>query len=217
MALADRLQEFPIFKGFKAEDLQMLASLMEEVVFQDKENIVSNKMETTHLYFLLDGRAKIYKVVEGQISTLTILEKDDVFGEVSFIDQMVRSASVNALGDCTVAILKIEHLEIIKRQAPAFGMDLLLALMKELTRKFRSVSEGLDIKSSEFAIQELIASGQTVKVTTKSGLEYLCTIKASDPSQVQPMLKIGLPSGQMLIIPFHEVKALIFPNKNGTY
>ncbi len=217
MALADRLQNFPVFSGFKMEDMNMLASLMEEVEYEPKELIVGEKQETTHLYFLLSGRAQIYKMSSGQVNILTVLEKNDLFGEVSFVDRQVRSACVSALDKCSVAILKLEHFDVIKKQAPAFGMDLLMALMKELTRRFRAVNEGLDIKSPEYVIQELILSGQQVMVNTKSGQEYICIVKASDRSQSLPMLKIGIQSGQTLMIPFHEIKAIVFPNKFGKY
>ncbi|HNV72505.1 MAG TPA: cyclic nucleotide-binding domain-containing protein, partial [Candidatus Ozemobacteraceae bacterium] len=199
------------------EDMNMLASLMEEVEYEPKELIVGEKQETTHLYFLLSGRAQIYKMSSGQVNILTVLEKNDLFGEVSFVDRQVRSACVSALDKCSVAILKLEHFDVIKKQAPAFGMDLLMALMKELTRRFRAVNEGLDIKSPEYVIQELILSGQQVMVNTKSGQEYICIVKASDRSQSLPMLKIGIQSGQTLMIPFHEIKAIVFPNKFGKY
>lgn len=216
MLTGQRLAQFS-FLPFPEEKLNMLASLMEIEEFKDKDVILSEENQTFSLYLILKGKVQIYKANSGFLSILSILEQNDLFGEVAFVDHKCRSACAAAIGKVTVAVFKADHFDIIKKQDPSLGMDFLFHLMRELTRKFRAVNEGLDIKSPEHTIQELITSGNQIMLTTKTGLDYYCTIKAADRTNQQiPFLKIEV-KDQILLIPFHEIKAIVFPNKYGKF
>ncbi len=217
MSLQEQLGQNRIFEGFSQDDLGMLASLMEEMKYQDGELILSETAEpSSNIFFILSGKVQIFKHVSGIINILTVLDKNDIFGEVAFVDRKMRSASAKALGPVTLALLRYEHFNIIKKQAPALGMDFLMCLMGELTRKFRAVNEGLDIKSPEYAMQELVSSSQQVMVTTKGGGEYTCTIVSADRSPHNPFMKLDV-KGQTILLPLHEVKSIIFPNRYGKF
>ena len=77
------------------------------------------------MYFILNGRVNIYRAIVGTSNFITILEKNDVFGEIAFVDQQYRSASVNALDATTVAKFEYSHFDVIQSQSQVIGIKLL--------------------------------------------------------------------------------------------
>jgi len=179
------------------------------------EVIFNEQSPTTAVYFILHGRVTIYRSLMGYSNFITILEKNDIFGEVAFVDQQTRSAAANALDDTQVAKFNYDHFDIIQKQSPVIGMKLLKALMKELTQKFRAVNAGIDLKSSEQTISELISSKQKVKISTEN-TEYICAIMYADKTGVNPFVKIDL-NGQTILIPFSQIRSIALPNKYGKF
>lgn len=215
MSLTDKLRDNPLFSEFNAEELAGLADLTAEVEYKAGDVIFDEKSPTTAVYFILNGRVNIFKMLHGVSNFLTILEKNDVFGEVSFADHQERSASASALDDAQIAKFAYEHFDVIQQQHPVIGMKLLKALMKELTRKFRAVNAGLDVKSSEQTLYDLITTKQKVKISTNE-TDYICAIMYSDKSGPNPFIKIDL-AGQTVLIPFHQIKSISLPNKYGKF
>ncbi len=215
MAMFEKLRDNPFFAGFAEEELRVLADFTEEQNFKEGEIIFNEQSPTTAVYFILHGRVTIYRSLMGCSNFITILEKNDIFGEVAFVDQQARSAAANALDDTQVAKFNYDHFDVIQKQNPVIGMKLLKALMKELTQKFRAVNAGIDLKSSEQTISELISSKQKVKISTEN-TEYICAIMYADKTGVNPFVKIDL-NGQTILIPFSQIRSIALPNKYGKF
>ncbi|MBF0406894.1 MAG: cyclic nucleotide-binding domain-containing protein [Candidatus Riflebacteria bacterium] len=215
MNLIEKLPELPLFQDFSRDEIKTLAGLMQVIEAKEKEVIFDEKSPTSAVYFILSGRVSIYKMLHGAANFLTILEKGDLFGEVAFVDQKARSASASALDDVKLAKFAYEHFEVIQKQAPVVGMKLVVLLMRELARKFRAVNAGLDLKSLEHTINELIVMKQQVKVTT-SDTEYICSILYFDRVSNNPFLKIDYKS-QTILLPFSQIKSIILPNQYGKF
>ena len=214
MSVYEKFRENDFFDEFDDEELKILADFTEEIKVNEGEVIFNEQSPTTAVYFILFGRISIYRTIMGQSNFLSILEKNDVFGEISFADQQNRSAGAYALDEALVAKLKYDHFDIIQKQNPVIGMKLLKAIMKEITQKFRAVNSGIDLKSSEETIKELILSKQKVKITTDT--EYICSIMYADKSGTNPFVKIDL-SGQTILIPFSQIKSITLPNRYGNF
>lgn len=215
MSVYEKFRENSFFNEFSDDELRILADFTEEQTFAEGEVIFNEQSPTTAVYFILHGRISIYRSLMGHANFLTILEKNDIFGEVSFADQQARSASANALDESVVAKFGYDHFDIIQSQSPVIGMKLLKAIMKEITQKFRAVNSGIDLKSSEQTISELISSKQKVKITTENA-EYICAIMYADKTGANPFVKIDL-SGQTILIPFSQIRSIALPNRFGKF
>jgi len=215
MALHEQLAEFPMFSVFTNDELKTLSEFMQKVTFNEGETIFDEKSPTNAVYFILSGRVNIYKMLHGSVNFLTILDKGDVFGEVAFVDQQARSASTKALDECSLAKFLYEHFDVIQKQAPHIGMKLTIQMMKELSRKFRAVNSGLDLKTLEHTLNELILSKQPVKVST-SDVEYICNILYFDRTTNSPIMKINI-KDQVVLLPFSQIKSITLQNKFGKF
>ncbi len=215
MTMMQNLRDNPFFNDFTDDELHVLSNFTEEQNFHEGETILTEQSPTTAVYFILHGRVTIFRSLMGCSNFLTILEKNDIFGEVAFADQQARSAAANALDDTAVARFNYDHFDVIQKQNPVIGMKLLRSLMRELTQKFRAVNSGIDLKSSEQTISELISTKQKVKITTENA-EYICAIMYADKSGVNPFVKIDL-TGQTILIPFSQIRSIALPNKYGKF
>lgn len=215
MSIANKLRENPMFNEFSSDELESLVTFMEETEFKEGEPIFSEQSPTNAVYFILSGRVNIYRAIVGTSSFITILEKNDVFGEIAFVDQQYRSASANALDATTAARFEYSHFDVIQNQSPILGIKFLKAIIKEITRKFRAVNSNIDLKSSEQTINELILSRQKVKISTDS-TEYICIVMYADKTGVNPLVKIDF-NGQTILIPFSQIRSIALPNKYGKF
>lgn len=215
MAVYEKFRDNPFFRDFSEDELKILADFTEEQSYIEGETIFNEASPTTAVYFILHGRVSIYRALMGHSNFLTILEKNDIFGEVAFADQQARTASASALDDVLVAKFAYEHFDVIQNQSPVIGMKLLKAILREVTQKFRAVNAGIDLKSSEQTISELISTKQRVKITTENA-EYICAIMYADKTGANPFVKIDL-TGQTILIPFSQIRSIALPNRFGKF
>src|SRR5689334_1301795 len=84
----------------KETDLTKLADLCQLERFRRAENIFSESQPGGTLYVVMSGRVKIFgSSSQGRSKTFAYLEPGDFFGEMSLLDDEVRSASASALDD----------------------------------------------------------------------------------------------------------------------
>lgn len=70
-------------------------------VYTNKEHIIRFDKEVEHLFLLIDGRAKIYKIHEnGRRSLIQFLNKGDFIGELSLLDVEEQVKDVQAIDQC---------------------------------------------------------------------------------------------------------------------
>ncbi|MFZ2956019.1 MAG: Crp/Fnr family transcriptional regulator [Candidatus Ozemobacteraceae bacterium] len=215
MSISRDLRDIPFFSGFTKAEAMAIAELMEEKEYQEGEVIFDEKTPHDCLFFILKGRVTIFKEVRGTGNFLTILEKDDLFGEVSFIDAKAPSASAKAIEAVRLGIFTPLQFKKISEANPALGIKFMFQLMRELARRFRIVNEGTDIKSPAQIIADLIQAGAQVRITTQT-TEYICKIVYADKDIINSILKIDI-KGFQILVPFSQVKAISLPNKDGKY
>jgi CRP/FNR family transcriptional regulator, global nitrogen regulator len=107
-----------------------------------------------HLYFLLEGTVRLYKIYgEYKEATTALLREGDVFGELSLEERSCQNAFAEAITDARVAVVRKTILnEMIKRR-PKFALKL-----------FSSFSERL--RQSEEAIESLLDREVSARLAT---------------------------------------------------
>jgi CRP-like cAMP-binding protein len=107
-----------------------------------------------HLYLLLEGTVRLYKIYgEYKEATTALLREGDVFGELSLEERSCQNAFAEAITDARVAVVRKTVLnEMIKRR-PKFALKL-----------FSSFSERL--RQSEEAIESLLDREVSARLAT---------------------------------------------------
>ncbi|MBI4725217.1 MAG: Crp/Fnr family transcriptional regulator [Rhodomicrobium sp.] len=103
-----------------------------------KQIILSNE-ESRDVYLIATGKVRIllYSATQGRQVLFTIIGPYQIFGEISAIDGLPRSATVEAEGHCRFAILTQDQFKHMMHGHPAFCC----AIMRQLTGHIRRLSE----------------------------------------------------------------------------
>lgn len=92
-----------VLRSYFSEEL---LSLAEVFVYEKKEYIVRFDKPLEHLFFMLEGRAKIYKIHEnGRRSLLQFLGSEDFIGELTLLEVEEQVKDVEALDRCVCVAL----------------------------------------------------------------------------------------------------------------
>ena len=88
-------------------------------------------------YVIEEGKILVYLEREGEEVPISLLKKGEIFGEMSLIDNLPRSASVKALEDCVLAVITKDQL-LERFNSSDSLVQLLLKVMMNRVRKNNS-------------------------------------------------------------------------------
>ncbi|XP_022782902.1 cyclic nucleotide-gated cation channel alpha-3-like [Stylophora pistillata] len=120
------LEKAPLFRGLNPGFRRML-SLVIRPVFYMPNQIIANKGDIGHhMFYIHRGRAEI--LCENGNEVFVTLKEGKLFGEVSMVYNLPRSASVRAATPCIVFLLDRVDLNRVLRHYPTVAEQLYIAL-----------------------------------------------------------------------------------------
>lgn len=127
------LKEIPIFQNLSDEHLLIISRGFSINKVKEGEFIFYQSDESTDLYIILDGAVKVCLLdPEGKELVLNIFKKGDFFGELSLLDGKPRSATIIAIKNSIVGILKREQFLTLLKNNPMIAISLLSALVERI-------------------------------------------------------------------------------------
>ncbi|CAB5090524.1 hypothetical protein D3OALGA1CA_884 [Olavius algarvensis associated proteobacterium Delta 3] len=90
-----KLMAIPALRGFETKNLGKVLRLSKIRQYEDGESIIQEGDRDRWLYFLLNGKIRI---VKGGVEIAATEKTGEMFGEMTLIDNISRSASVFAVG-----------------------------------------------------------------------------------------------------------------------
>jgi CRP-like cAMP-binding protein len=127
--LLDSLRKISVFEPFDDEQLHNLLRMSKIRKYKSGELILAEGTSDTWIYFLIYGKAKITKE-DREVTMLS--RRGDIFGEMSFIADSGRSASVYAEGDTVCLATDTFHVEKLKGDAKVAFFYVLYRIMAEI-------------------------------------------------------------------------------------
>lgn len=98
----------------------------------------------TSFYLIISGRAEVRKNLKrGKYQKLVEMGPAEMFGEICFLGEEKRSASVVAIEDCHVLEFKKEALEHLMKLYPEVGMKIYAGMARELAHRLAHADEAL--------------------------------------------------------------------------
>ena len=138
------LANVPLFRGLTPEQRNEIASKCSWKSVDREQTIVHHLDESSDVYFLIAGRARVMiHSTAGRAVAFRDLAVGEVFGEFSAIDGRPRSASVEALDACLIAILPSRAFRAVLERQPTVTLMLLEAAIvqiRSLTDRFFEIS-----------------------------------------------------------------------------
>lgn len=132
------LVEFPIFSDLDPDIVRDISQLLHYRQFPKKTQIVVEGDPSHSMYFILDGRVKVYLDDDsGKEIVVNIHEKGQFFGELGLIEGIPRTASVTTMDDTRLGILNEQDFQKLMMNYPAFAMK----MMHNLVTRLREATE----------------------------------------------------------------------------
>lgn len=101
------------------------------------ETLIKEGEKSNQLYWLVEGKLEVVKKVQNHEAVINVIEAGDLVGELSFLDQKPRSASVRAVTECQLVVLEYAEFQEMLAQQPKWMKKILITL----TKKVRKLSE----------------------------------------------------------------------------
>jgi len=147
-ALINFLKQSDIFYKFTATQLELVANLCQEIIFQDGETIFRENSEGKELYVIAQGEVEILinpALVGGPASNeqketrIATLRRGQSFGEVALVDEGLRSATARAAQkDTRLFIIPRDKIIMLCETYPQLGYRLMNNLAADLAMKIRN-------------------------------------------------------------------------------
>ena len=117
---------------------------MKKRYFKKGAEIIKEGMLSDCAYIIESGSVQVSKIVSnGEEQVIGVLEENDIFGEMSLIDGLPRSATVLALEDCTISVMTPEVFNSLSKRNPEALMPILKVLASRL-RKALNILEQVE-------------------------------------------------------------------------
>jgi CRP/FNR family cyclic AMP-dependent transcriptional regulator len=145
MSVASILSQADIFDDLTAPQLELISSISDERHYQAGDVIFEENTAGNELYVIASGEVEIQvdPALIGDASdkgafTIATFRRGQVFGEVSLVDEGLRSASARcSQQDTHVVVIPRERLMLLCDQYPTLGYRLMRNLAADLAMKIR--------------------------------------------------------------------------------
>lgn len=134
--------ELSFFKGFTKEEVNSLLKLMFPTTYAPGEAILKEGESSHLLMIILDGRVKIIKKIDNEnFKVLAILEKGEIFGEMSFFDDGIHNASAISHTTTNVLVLSKNDFDVFAEKNPLTTIKFLKKVIQTCSNRIRNLNE----------------------------------------------------------------------------
>jgi CRP/FNR family cyclic AMP-dependent transcriptional regulator len=147
---APHLRAVSLFAGMTPDALALLVQACSLHQFAKDTQVLTEQERTSDVFVVLEGAVRVSSYSEsGREITYSDIAAGSLFGELSAIDRLPRSASVIALSDCKLARLPAERFAALLRS----DAEIAFRLVELLVGKVRTMSERV-FEVSALALRE---------------------------------------------------------------
>jgi serine phosphatase RsbU (regulator of sigma subunit) len=156
----ENLAKLPFLQGINAEVIQRLIDEASEAHYQPGEDIIREGSVGRELFLVVDGLIAVIKGQGDQEIQITRSGPGEVLGEMGFIDERPRSATVRAVQPTRVLVLSAERMRAALSEHPSLLFRTMQMLSARLRQTDQQMIEDLHRKNLELAqaYQELQAA-----------------------------------------------------------
>jgi len=127
----------------ESSDIARIKRACVRVSVEAGQDLIEKGDRSDDLYIVASGSFKVYDDTLGEDFVHAILQQGDIFGEMSFIDGIPRSASVKALNDGAVLRMGKREFDTLLASSPDTAMLFIFTLARVITRRLRDVNVAL--------------------------------------------------------------------------
>ena len=143
--MLDHLERLSIFSDLDNDELDSIALFCEDLEFDDGEVIISeHSKDAFDLYVLIEGSVEVIANADGNHNTteeVVISKKDkDVFGEIGWLCQQERTATVRSYGKTRIIQVHGESLNRYLEENTSAGFKVMRRMAMTLSHNLAETS-----------------------------------------------------------------------------
>lgn len=139
--ISTTLYGVPIFAGLQESGRAVLTSGARESTVSPGHVIIREGEAGRHLFIIRHGTVRVYRATPHGEVELNILKEGNFFGEMSILEEMPRSASVQAVTEVSLIILSRIQFELLSAQYPAQFAVMVTNLARDLSFRLRRLGD----------------------------------------------------------------------------
>ena len=109
-------------------------TLVSEEKYEDGQIIFKENSSGDWVYVVISGSVEIFKMIGDKKLVIEVLREGEVFGEMSFIGEAKRTATVKAIGETTVGIIDRDSLDQEFNKLSSDFRSILVALVRRFKK-----------------------------------------------------------------------------------
>lgn len=149
-------KKVPIFAALNEFELIDIVKKIVHKEFNKNDIIFSEGEEAKTLYFVNEGKIKLYKYTkDGKEQILHILSEGDFFGELNLLRQVEYGFTAKAIEDCKICTLSKDKLKEILLEKPEISIKI-LEVMAQRISDLESLAQNLATNDIDARIAYLL-------------------------------------------------------------
>ena len=174
---ATEIRSMGLFRHFADDQLIALAKVVRPFTFENGDVVFREDQDGTDLFLVREGRVHITKRTPVGTQVLTTFGIGTLFGEVSFIDKLERSATALGVGNGSLYRIEAKKLDQAIRLDRELGVSLLWSFWQTLADKVRAsnaqMSELFDMPVDRMTADRGHEAGHPVELGEETKLDIL--------------------------------------------
>lgn len=141
MSSIERLKDITLFKELSDEERGAVALILEEAHYKKGALIWEEGASEQGLHIIDYGKVRVCrKTREGHKQVLALLKENRFYGELSVLDGRAHSATVEAVEDTRVFILRKESMDKLLEEHPVTAFKILRVMTIEICELLRQMN-----------------------------------------------------------------------------
>lgn len=132
-----------VFSFLQESDYDVIESYMFRYEYEAGKYVFKEGAHGGYMFFVVDGEAEVSKLVKGQKVSIARIGPGRSLGEMSLLDGHTRSASVQAISNLSLLVLKREDLNRLMDEQPVTANRMILGISTLLSRSIRETTQDL--------------------------------------------------------------------------
>lgn len=163
--IRSKIIEHTIFSGLNEEDIFLVLPFFKLTVLQPNEFITKEGISISkELYIILEGNLEVIKAIKenshtvfvqhtDKVFTIAHLKSGDLLGELSFIKDVPRSATIRSLTESVVLSLNPAHLVEMRDKYPKITSIMMQNLLGYVSERLKATSDN-EVKALTNRLEE---------------------------------------------------------------
>lgn len=134
--------KIPLFKDFGQEGIIKIRKYFIERVYPKGTTMFVEGQKSDGIYIIVSGLVKIFKLHnDGREKTLAIMGEGEIIGEMSLLDNELRSATVETLERTTVLVISKDDFVSLLQNLPVLPLKIIEVLSNRLRQANQQIEE----------------------------------------------------------------------------